>query len=394
MPVRILHSRILTASMTRISASFLYLALAAASVPLVFAGCGSPTTPGKGPQIANVSPAQGTTFGGTSVAIRGSNFGPGATVTFGGTPAANVAVNDATSLTASTPAHSAGAVDIVVKLPDGTAGSLTRGYTYVTPAVDNAPPVLQSLTAKGTRQNEPSQYATFDETLAVSATVTDAETPVSALSFEWSADGGSFAGTGASVTWQAPRNAGATVLHVKITESYSAPDPNGLPVQKTNVVTGDVTVDVHDETAEIAAMAKDFLVLFSQSSNPPATVLHNFTDACPGKSAEYGDVVRDRQNFQIVDWSVGDPRVTVSFKSFSPFRSRFADAWAAVAVHWVSKCLTTNPSVGCPSAGTIRDDRGTDWVTAVYEATGRRWWLCDSDYEPQSSTAAAARFAR
>ena len=34
--------------------------------------------------------------------------------------------------------------------------------------------------------------------------MTDAETPVSDLTFEWTADAGTFTGTGSSVKWKAP----------------------------------------------------------------------------------------------------------------------------------------------------------------------------------------------
>ncbi|MFC4820099.1 IPT/TIG domain-containing protein [Dokdonella ginsengisoli] len=100
------------------------------------------------PAIAGVSPAQGPAAGGTSVAITGANFGGATTVSFDGTPA-TFAVNSATQITATAPAHAAGAVAIAVTTIGGT-GSAANAYTYVAaPAITGVSPV-QGPTAGGT----------------------------------------------------------------------------------------------------------------------------------------------------------------------------------------------------------------------------------------------------
>jgi len=60
----------------------------------------------------------------------GTNFVTGATVTLGGTAATNVVVVSATQITATTAAHGAGAVNVVVTNPHTQNGTLTKGYTY------------------------------------------------------------------------------------------------------------------------------------------------------------------------------------------------------------------------------------------------------------------------
>ncbi len=65
--------------------------------------------------------------------ITGTNFLAPATVTLGGTAATAVAVSSASTITATTPAHAAGAVDVVVQSNAQTA-TLAGGYFYVTPA--------------------------------------------------------------------------------------------------------------------------------------------------------------------------------------------------------------------------------------------------------------------
>lgn len=85
------------------------------------------------PAITNFAPSSGPTTGGTTVTISGSNFVSGATVTFDTNAATNVNVVSDTSITAVSPAHAAGAVNITVTNPDGKSAS-SGSFTYITPA--------------------------------------------------------------------------------------------------------------------------------------------------------------------------------------------------------------------------------------------------------------------
>ncbi len=82
------------------------------------------------PTVRGIGPSSGTVSGGTSVSITGTGFLSGATVKFGGTAATGVSVASSTSITATTPAHAAGAVDVVVTNTDSQSGILSGGYTY------------------------------------------------------------------------------------------------------------------------------------------------------------------------------------------------------------------------------------------------------------------------
>ena len=81
------------------------------------------------PTVSACRPNSGSTTGGTAVTITGTNFAAGATVTFGGTAATNVVVVSGTQITATTPAHAAGAVTVTVTV-NGQSGSLSNGFTY------------------------------------------------------------------------------------------------------------------------------------------------------------------------------------------------------------------------------------------------------------------------
>jgi len=82
--------------------------------------------------FVSITPSTGLAAGNTAVSIVGTNFKTGATVSIGGQPATSVVVVDSAHITAVTPAHSAGAVNVVITNP-GTGGSVATGtgaFTY------------------------------------------------------------------------------------------------------------------------------------------------------------------------------------------------------------------------------------------------------------------------
>ena len=81
---------------------------------------------------SSISPNAGTTAGGTPVTITGVSFVAPATVTLGGAAATGVGVPGSTTITATTPAHAAGIVDVVVQ-SSGQTATITGGYFYFTP---------------------------------------------------------------------------------------------------------------------------------------------------------------------------------------------------------------------------------------------------------------------
>ncbi len=86
------------------------------------------------PTLSGVTPAAGSSAGGTAITLTGTNLDGATSLTVGGAAAANLVVVSATRLTAVTPAGSTGARDIVVTTPRGVA-TLAGGFTY-----QSAPP--------------------------------------------------------------------------------------------------------------------------------------------------------------------------------------------------------------------------------------------------------------
>lgn len=93
-----------------------------------FLAVGGGTTPTT-PTITDVTPNTGELAGGTAITITGTNFDT-ASVTVGGVAATSVVTVNATTITAVTPAGSAGAADVVVTNSDLETDTLVGGFTY------------------------------------------------------------------------------------------------------------------------------------------------------------------------------------------------------------------------------------------------------------------------
>ena len=99
------------------------------------------------PTVTVVSPSQGPLGGGTIVSITGTGFTNASAVKFGATNATSFTLNSATSITATSPAESAGTVDITVTTPGGTTATSTADqYTFVAaPTVTGVSPTSGPL---------------------------------------------------------------------------------------------------------------------------------------------------------------------------------------------------------------------------------------------------------
>jgi hypothetical protein len=346
--------------------------------------CGkSPTAPSSSNTLtlSTISPAQGSTTGGTNITINGTNLTADATVIVGGVAATNVVLQGSTVLTAVVGARAAaGAADVVVTSGGHTA-TLSKAFTFVAPSGANQPPVVTNIRSVGSHSGQPSGFADQDETVTLIATVTDAETSTSSLVFAWSGPG-TFSATEPITIWHLPATVSPVPSPVTVTLTVTENYVEGS-VTHRNVTTAPFVMQVHDSQKEILDMGEDFLTLFSESNVSTSDVLHNFSTACGGRDAEAVDTDRARssyvQNFSKFRISRILP-VLINFGGRCPFRARPADACAAFNVHWEITYIKADEFhyVGEPE---ITD--GVDYVTAVLE--NNRWRLCASDFSGVST---------
>jgi hypothetical protein len=92
--------------------------------------------------VASVSPTDGPTGGGQKVTITGTGFTRATGVSFGKSPATSFTVKSSTEITATTPKHLAGVLDVKVTNAGGTSPTSVRdGYTFMpAPAVSGLAP--------------------------------------------------------------------------------------------------------------------------------------------------------------------------------------------------------------------------------------------------------------
>ena len=248
----------------------------------------------------------------------------------------------------------------------------------------NNVPVINAITARGTRPNEPSNFADLGETIELAAQVHDDETPADQLQYEWSATQGTFTGTGANVTWQAPDD---TPTPVQVTVTLKVIEKYGQTHQFQHEVTGTAEVSLHDSAEEVGDMSRQFLVDFSDTDNKNVDdIMRNFRqERCPNPrdvQNERNDVQNHFTNFKTVSFRIGEPVVTINFGGVCPFRSRAGDACAALRAFWDAIDLRDQ------SRGSVD---GTDFISAVYSSADARWWLCSSDYQGRSVSGVTLR---
>lgn len=85
------------------------------------------------PVITSLTPATGSSAGGTAVTITGVGFGGATGVTIGGVACTSVVVVSDTSITCATGAHAAGTVDVIVTCPahlGGASAALRSAFVY------------------------------------------------------------------------------------------------------------------------------------------------------------------------------------------------------------------------------------------------------------------------
>lgn len=230
-----------------------------------------------------------------------------------------------------------------------------------TPAPPNTPPRITSVTA-----SKPQIDA--NEPLTLTAVVTDAETPVDQLVYDWAVTPmhGSFTGTGRTVTWTAPQGQTTPDTYsftVTVTENYTA---NGQP-QKNTVTSTPVLVHYNDSVAEISRISLGFLTDFATFSVSPEQCVRNFTTTTPvceqGKADELSDITGNRANFHILS---ANP-LFINSLTIDPDTRLYSDIYLTCVFHDIPNNTGQKESVP-----------GLCHLTALY--VNWTWFLCESHF--------------
>ncbi len=247
-------------------------------------------------------------------------------------------------------------------------------------APPNTPPRITSITASDTRIEVGSP-------VTVTAAVEDTETPVANLTYAWTSDApGTFAGTGAQVTWTAGPDAktpGDFTLTLTVTERFTSGSTTA-----ENKTSSDLKVHVNNSPKELADMSLRFLTNFADSKVTPQVCTSEFSDTCQGKKDELGDITDNRHDFLILA------------STLRPTSVNIAAARTTAVVHtscaFTSRVITHTPqSGGCladPASckfDSVQDVHGDCVTNNVYE--NGHWALCKSSFAPQGALTAFAR---
>lgn len=242
------------------------------------------------PAISSVEPQKGASSGGQPVTIYGSDLAPAATdVFFGDAEASGVSVVSPSSLTAMTPTHDAGEVDVRLTTPGGTATAPTA-FRYF------APPVLQSFMPASGRIGSTVSIvgASFDEDPAGNV-VRFGDTLATVVS-----------GSTSELTVTVPANAITAPVTVTTAggTAFSAADFQVLTYTQLTIAPASVTLDI-GEAAPVSATA----IMSNGSSEILSTGVAWTTSNAAVASVDVNGIV------QAV--APGTATITATFETFS-----------------------------------------------------------------------------
>ena len=265
----------------------------------------------------------------------------------------------------------------------GTDGTWSTTVRFRTESTGNQPPIIQAITV--------SPRVEANTSVDVVAVVQDQETNPASLTYEWSADAGSFSGTGASVRWLAPSITSPTTSELRLTviERYTVPIAGGGEEPRENRTSGTTTVRLNESPREITGLAQTFIDDFIHSDRTPDFCVRNFSSSCPGKQDELNDIRDNRRLF------VNDPAQSsmgsgsIGFYDIPDIsRRKVVPVAQAGFADFLAPCRFAATRI---SGGAFSISTGTCRLTTIYENFS--WHLCDSNFLTGSGlTAVWGRF--
>ena len=247
------------------------------------------------------------------------------------------------------------------------------------PPVVNHPPTIKTIAASTTRVE-------VGTPVTLTATVEDSETPTGNLTYTWTAETGTFSGSGPVVTWSPAADAKTPadyVISLTVTETFTSGS-----VIVENKATSTLTAHVNNSSKELAEMSLRFLSDFANSRVSPEQCVAEFSDSCRGKKDELEDIADNRHDYEVI-------ASTLRHTSLSIAPDRLT-ATVNTSCSFTSKVITTQPrdeycaNGNCPLGSIQGPVTGNCITTNVYQ--NGRWWLCESTFS--SANGILSDFAR
>lgn len=248
------------------------------------------------------------------------------------------------------------ALMIVIAAACGSPNRPTPPPLVVGPAT---PPVVRSISV-------PASRVETGRDITITAVVEDAETPLSQLTYLWTANIGTITGSGTTATWRhAPglQKGADVVVTLMVADTHDVILNNQIVKQDFYVLAQAAPFRLHDSVAEVKELARKFLIdLFGTSSVSAIDCMVDFSDVCAdlpeGKRIEFQQVVDHRRDYVVLDRQVLSQ--TVDWRG--------TDAGSVHSVTFYRDRRTDTGFIGTTC--------GDFELTVVY-VTGR-WWLCQS----------------
>jgi hypothetical protein len=252
------------------------------------------------PAVTKVNPNSGTTAGGTSVTITGTNLLGATNVNFGGTPATSYTVTSATSITATSPAVQSGSVIVVTVItPSGTSATVPADqFTYVG-STQSSIAVTRSMPATATPGASIIVTLTPGTTFAtspgwgVTETLPTGWTFVSTTADNWSVPGGAYqfaelSATPITYTVTAPSTSGAYTFNGTYIDGNKGTGTVlgavSVTVKPNPLLTYDTNHDGYIEKSEAVAALTDYLFNNTLSKADCVTVITAYLFVTPVSS--------------------------------------------------------------------------------------------------------------
>src|SRR6266568_764083 len=319
--------------------------------------------------IAGVSPNSGPTLGGTSVTITGTQFVNGQApfkLKFGGVDATNVAIVDSTHLSATTPAHAAGAVDVVVSDKNFTSATLLNGFTYGK--------VNQTITFTGAPAN-----AVYNSTFSVTASASSGLTVTLGASGSCSISGSTVtmtSGTGICLlTADQPGDSNYNAA-TQATQSTTAVKAN----QTITVSTPAPASAVYNTSFTVAATASSSLAVSYSSSGVCSNVGATFTmtsgtGTCTVKFDQAGDSNYNAATETTESVTAQKANQTITVSTPAPASAVYNTSFTVAPTASSSLAVSYSSSGVCSNVGaTFTMTSGTGTCTVKFDQAG------DSNY--------------